>query len=104
MALTDRQQQAFVHPVRAAVLTVLADGPASPDDIARVTGHRLGSVAYHVRVLADLRLLELHEEQRVRGAVKHIYRLRDRAMIAAVVRERAAALTALRDALEARRG
>jgi hypothetical protein len=38
----------------------------------------LGVIAYHVRTLHELGLLELVEETRVRGAVQHHYRARER--------------------------
>jgi predicted ArsR family transcriptional regulator len=68
------------HPLRPAILEAIprlelevgAPG-VSPVELADDLGQPLGRVAYHVRVLANVRALELVEERRVRGAVEHRY-------------------------------
>lgn len=69
------QLAALAHPARRAALAAIATRPCSADDIAKQRGMRLGTVAYHVRKLHTLGLIEPDHEQRVRGAVKHVYRL-----------------------------
>jgi hypothetical protein len=50
--------------------------PVSPAQLQRVLPDQsLGSVAYHVRVLASAGVIELADEGRVRGAVEHYYAL-----------------------------
>lgn len=65
----------LAHPARRAALAAIATSPCSADDIAKQRGMPLGTVAYHVRKLHKLGLIEPDHEQRVRGAVKHVYRL-----------------------------
>ncbi len=40
-----------------------------------MTGHTLGSVAYHVRTLLAAGVVQLADERRVRGAIEHLYAL-----------------------------
>lgn len=62
------------HPARLLVLEACADGPTSPKDIAKANpGYTLGTVSYHVRALADDRLIKLSRTTQVRGAVAHFY-------------------------------
>lgn len=87
MATTDlndpRIAKALGHPVRVAILRQLEDGVASPKEIAERLDLTVGAVAYHVRMLCDLELIELAKETRVRGAVAHHYRPRGRAIVTA---------------------
>lgn len=66
--------KALAHPVRARALTVLNQRVASPSELADEQGEVVGYVAYHVRVLHELGLIELVETQQVRGATEHFYR------------------------------
>jgi DNA-binding transcriptional ArsR family regulator len=66
--------KALAHPVRARALTVLNQRVASPSELAAEQGEVVGYVAYHVRVLHELGLIELVETQQVRGATEHFYR------------------------------
>ena len=63
------------HPVRDQVVDTMRSygKPISPTQLARVTGGSLGSVAYHVRTLVAAGVVELADEQRVRGAVEYLY-------------------------------
>ena len=47
------------------------------------SGASLGTVAYHVRTLEQLGLIELVDETRVRGAVEHHYRATERPVVTA---------------------
>lgn len=66
--------KALAHPVRARALTVLNQRVASPSELAAEQGEVVGYVAYHVRVLHELGLIELVETRQVRGATEHFYR------------------------------
>src|SRR3954447_24782002 len=62
------------HPLRVRILAMLDERTASPVELAGWLGSSLGTVAYHVRTLERLGLVELVHETRVRGAVEHHYR------------------------------
>jgi DNA-binding transcriptional ArsR family regulator len=69
-----RLAKALSHPLRQRILEVTTDGEASPNEIARITGPRLGTVSYHVQVLLELECIELVRTARRRGATEHFYR------------------------------
>lgn len=69
-----RYVKAMSHPIRVRILGILERQAASPVEIARVVDVSLGTVAYHMRTLADLGLVELDRETRRRGAIEHHYR------------------------------
>ncbi len=73
--------KAFSHPLRVRILAMLQERTASPVELADWLGSRLGTVAYHVRTLHQLELIELVDETRVRGAVAHHYRAKERPRI-----------------------
>src|SRR5205085_4173168 len=60
------------------ILAMLEERTASPVELAEWLTARLGTVAYHVRTLHQLGLIELVDETRVRGAVAHHYRAKER--------------------------
>lgn len=66
--------KALSHPVRARALTVLGQRVASPSELAAEQGEPVGDVAYHVRVLRELEMIELVKTRQVRGATEHFYR------------------------------
>jgi len=74
------QNNAFVaalkHPTRRQLLKLFLGSEAalSPKELADLTGEKLPTVSYHVRVLADKNTIELTEEEPVRGSVAHFYR------------------------------
>lgn len=68
-----RLEIALAHPLRARVLAILDENVASPKQLARELGAPLGVVAYHVRVLGSLELIELVDVTQRRGAVEHRY-------------------------------
>ena len=71
-----RRETLRPHPVRDQVLETMATygRPISPTQVQRVLPDQsLGSVAYHIRVLAAAGVIELADEKRVRGAVEHYY-------------------------------
>jgi len=75
------QDNAFVaalnHSIRRALLKLYLenDDPLSPKELAELTGEKLSTISYHVRVLADKNAIELAEEEPVRGSVAHFYRV-----------------------------
>jgi DNA-binding transcriptional ArsR family regulator len=93
----------LAHPARRAALAAIADHPSSPDDIAEATDLRLGTVAYHVRALHDAGLIVLDHEERIRGAVKHVYRLAPVNGLALHVAQLADELRLLADVLDAKK-
>jgi DNA-binding transcriptional ArsR family regulator len=97
--LTMLQVAALAHPARRAALKAIATAPASPEAIARDADISLGVVAYHVRALAKAGLIELDHEDRVRGAVRHVYRLAPVNGLADDVRDVASGLEGLAVAL-----
>ena len=66
--------KALSHPVRARALTALNQRVASPSELASEQGEAVGYVAYHVRVLHELGMIELVKTRQVRGATEHFYR------------------------------
>jgi DNA-binding transcriptional ArsR family regulator len=78
-----RYVKAVSHPLRVRILAMLAERKASPNQLAGWLDASLGTVAYHVRTLQQLGLIELVGETRVRGAVEHHYRAKARPKLTA---------------------
>jgi len=70
----DALLKGLIHPVRAQALTILTSRIASPREIADRLDHPVGNVSYHVRVLEELGLVEIVEEEAVRGSVAHYFK------------------------------
>jgi DNA-binding transcriptional ArsR family regulator len=73
--------KALNHPVRVKALTILTERTASPKEIAAEIDAPLSNVSYHVRVLDELGLVEIREEESVRGSVAHFYSAVERPLI-----------------------
>jgi DNA-binding transcriptional ArsR family regulator len=73
-----RYVKAMSHPLRVRILALLDERIASPVELAGWLEATLGTVAYHVRTLERMGLVELVRETRVRGAVEHHYRSKQR--------------------------
>ena len=73
--------KALNHPVRVKALTILTEKIASPKEIATQIDAPLSNVSYHVRVLDEMGLIEIVEEERVRGSVAHYYKAVERPLI-----------------------
>jgi DNA-binding transcriptional ArsR family regulator len=73
--------KALNHPVRVKALTILTERTASPKEIAEQIDVALSNVSYHVRVLDELGLVEIVEEESVRGSVAHFYKAIERPLI-----------------------
>jgi len=67
------------HPLRTRIWTVLTERTASPNELKSILRAPLGDVAYHVRVLKDVGVIELVDTKPRRGAVEHWYRSVERA-------------------------
>ena len=72
-----RYVKALAHPLRIRILAMLADRVASPVQLASHLDATLGTVAYHVRTLHGLGLVELVDTRQRRGATEHYYRARE---------------------------
>jgi DNA-binding transcriptional ArsR family regulator len=66
--------KAISHPLRHRLLGLLDDRTASPNELARELDLPLGRVSYHIRLLADLGVIELVRTEPRRGALEHFYR------------------------------
>jgi DNA-binding transcriptional ArsR family regulator len=73
--------RALAHPLRAQILGVLQERRASPRELSDEFGAPLGNVSYHVRRLADLKLIRLVKKTPRRGAVEHHYEATSEAVI-----------------------
>jgi len=73
--------KALNHPVRVKALTILTERTASPKEISEALEVPLSNVSYHVRVLDELGLIEIVEEESVRGSVAHFYKSIERPLI-----------------------
>jgi DNA-binding transcriptional ArsR family regulator len=69
-----RYVKALAHPMRIRILAMLREGQASPVQLAERLDETLGSVAYHVRTLSNLGLIDLVDTRQRRGATEHFYR------------------------------
>jgi DNA-binding transcriptional ArsR family regulator len=67
--------RALAHPLRARILELIVEREeASPVQLARELDQPLATVSHHIRVLRDLRCIELVGTVPRRGAVEHFYR------------------------------
>jgi DNA-binding transcriptional ArsR family regulator len=73
--------KALSHPVRVEALGIVSGRIASPKEVADQLGAELTNVSYHMRVLEELGLIELVEEEPVRGSVAHYFRAVDRQLL-----------------------
>lgn len=87
-----RLVKALSHPLRVRILAMLDERTASPRELAEWLGATLGTTSYHVRVLADIGLLELVRTTQVRGAIAHHYKARPRPRASGTEWEAAAAI------------
>ncbi|HEX2105992.1 MAG TPA: winged helix-turn-helix domain-containing protein [Solirubrobacteraceae bacterium] len=65
--------KALSHPLRVRMLTLLNQKVCSPSELAEELGEPLGNVSYHMRFLADLKMVKLVRTEPRRGAVEHYY-------------------------------
>lgn len=76
-----RMAKALINPLRARVLSILDERPASPSRIADELGLPVANVAYHVKILHQLDCIEQIEARPVRGAIEHVYRGKRRLVV-----------------------
>jgi len=72
--------RANTHPLRVSIVEVLnLDGGRilSPKDLSLELQAPLSTVNYHVTELRNCGMLEIVDEQQVRGAIEHFYRVVD---------------------------
>ena len=62
------------HPLRARCWLSLTDKVASPAELAQEFGESVNDVAYHVRVLGKMGVIEKVSERQVRGAIQTFWR------------------------------
>jgi DNA-binding transcriptional ArsR family regulator len=72
-AIDQRIMKALSHPLRLRMLTLLNQKVASPSELAQELDEPLGNVSYHMRFLADLKMVKLVRTEPRRGAVEHYY-------------------------------
>lgn len=65
--------KAVSHPLRIAILEMLAGEIRSPNELTKALDRRLGDTSYHVRALVKAECIELVDTQAVRGATEHFY-------------------------------
>jgi DNA-binding transcriptional ArsR family regulator len=75
---SENRIRAISHPLRAAILRILAERTASPAEMARELGEELSNVSYHAKQLVRLECAELVAMGYARGAVEHFYRAAER--------------------------
>jgi len=63
------------HPLRRRLWYAITEKPISPRELADQLHEPVNDVAYHVRVLRDMGVIELAGTRPVRGATQHFYRL-----------------------------
>ena len=76
----ERLARANTHPLRVSILEVLGlDGgrTLSPKDLSLELQAPLSTVNYHVTELRHSNLVKVVDEQQVRGAIEHFYRVVD---------------------------
>jgi predicted transcriptional regulator len=72
--------RANTHPLRVSIVEALnLDGGRilSPKDLSLELQEPLSTVNYHVTELRNCGMLEVVDEQQVRGAIEHFYRVVD---------------------------
>jgi DNA-binding transcriptional ArsR family regulator len=72
-----RYVKALAHPLRIRILAMLEERDASPVQLAEHLDATLGTVAYHVRTLEKLGLIEMVATHQRRGATEHVYAARE---------------------------
>ena len=70
---------AINHGTRVAILKIYFENSTtlSPKQLSDMLDLQISVVSYHIRVLAEKNVLELVEEEPVRGSVAHFYELPD---------------------------
>jgi DNA-binding transcriptional ArsR family regulator len=61
------------HPIRVKALSMMAERPSSPKEIAAAVGKPIGNVAYHIQALEKAGMALLVDEKKRGGATEHFY-------------------------------
>ncbi len=69
-----RQLKAFTDPIRNRILHILADRPATNQQLAKTLGEPGAKVLHHVRALLDADLIRLVDQRISGGNVEKYYR------------------------------
>ena len=67
------QVKAALHPLRGAMLKALAEGPATPSEVARAVGIPANKAHYHMNVLEKAGLVRLVETRTVGSVTEKYY-------------------------------
>lgn len=78
---SENRIKAMGHPLRAAILSILAERTASPAEMARELDEELSNVSYHTKQLVEFEHAELVSTRPVRGALEHFYRGTERHLV-----------------------
>lgn len=78
---SENRIKAMNHPLRAAVLDILANRISSPAEMARELDEELSNVSYHTKQLVEFECAELVSTRPVRGALEHFYRATERHLL-----------------------
>ncbi|WKZ83635.1 MAG: winged helix-turn-helix domain-containing protein [Acidimicrobiia bacterium] len=71
--MTPEQAAVFNEPTRTDIMILLAERPASVQQLAEAMGKPKGTVGYHVKVLADAGLIAVVRTRRVRAITEKFY-------------------------------
>jgi len=62
------------HRIRIDALSILNEGTASPNEIAKIIGEGVSKVGHHIKELFDSGCIEFVGTEQRRGATEHFYR------------------------------
>ena len=83
MATTAKEQRRTIdeavayavgHRIRIDALSILNEGTASPNEIAKIIGEGVSKVGHHIKELFDSGCIEFVGTEQRRGATEHFYR------------------------------
>lgn len=69
-----RRLRASAHPVRLQILSLLTAAELSAAEVARELDLTQANASYHLRMLADVGVIEVYSTEKVRGGVAKKYR------------------------------
>lgn len=68
-----RMVRSAAHPVRAKAISMMAERPTSPKEVAAAVGKPIGNVSYHIQELEKAGVVMLVDEKKRGGAIEHFY-------------------------------
>jgi len=68
-----RMVRSASHPVRAKALSMMAERPTSPKEVAAAVSKPIGNVSYHIQELEKAAVVMLVDEKKRGGATEHFY-------------------------------